>query len=72
MEENINIEIINANLSLFLNENKKILKYEKFDVSISIAKHKIKDEIRKSSIPLNIKSKRMFNDVSQEIGFICP
>jgi len=26
-----------------------------FDASISIAKHKIKDKIRKSSIPLSIK-----------------
>jgi len=30
-------------------------------------KHKIKDEIRKSSIPSDIKSKCIFDDISQEI-----
>jgi len=33
---------------------------------------KIKDEVRKSSISLGKKPKRIFNEVSQEVGFICP
>ncbi|KAL6590792.1 hypothetical protein U3516DRAFT_571236, partial [Neocallimastix sp. 'constans'] len=45
---------------------------KEFDPSISILKHKIKDKIRKSSIPLSIKSKRIFNEASQEMGFMCP
>jgi len=44
VEENINIEIYNH------------LKKE-FDASASILNHKIKDRIRKSSIPLDIKTK---------------
>ncbi|KAL6604412.1 hypothetical protein U3516DRAFT_558150, partial [Neocallimastix sp. 'constans'] len=63
-----------------LNNKREILKYKsllnylekEFDVSISISKHKINDEIRKCSIPLGIKPKGIFNEVSQEIGFICP
>ena len=53
---------------------KNLLNYLKkeFDVPISITKHKIKEEIRKSSIPLDIKSKLIFNEVSQEMGLICP
>ncbi|KAG4085627.1 hypothetical protein H8356DRAFT_1298361 [Neocallimastix lanati (nom. inval.)] len=55
---------------IILNDKKEILRHEslhnhlekEFDVSISIAKYIIIDEIRKSSIPL----------VSQEMGFICP
>ncbi|KAL6621940.1 hypothetical protein U3516DRAFT_861083, partial [Neocallimastix sp. 'constans'] len=43
-----------------------ILKKKKKDASVLIAKHKIKDEIRKSSIPMGIKLKRIFNEVSQE------
>jgi len=42
------------------------LKKKKKDASVLIAKHKIKDEIRKSSIPMGIKLKRIFNEVSQE------
>ncbi|KAG4105623.1 hypothetical protein H8356DRAFT_1302855 [Neocallimastix lanati (nom. inval.)] len=47
--------------------------YDDYDASVSIANHKIKDEIRKSSIPLVIGPKLIFifNEVSQEIGFIC-
>jgi len=43
-----------------------------FDVSMSIAKHKIKDEITKSSIPLGIKPKPIYNEVSHEMRFTCP
>ena len=37
-------------------------------MSISVAKHKIKEEIRKNSIPMVIKPKHIFNAVSQEMG----
>ncbi|KAL6591665.1 hypothetical protein LY90DRAFT_517870 [Neocallimastix californiae] len=42
------------------------------NASKSLIKHKIKDEIKKSFIPSNIKSKRIFDKISQEIGYICP
>ncbi|KAL6635572.1 hypothetical protein LY90DRAFT_510836 [Neocallimastix californiae] len=58
---------------------KEILNYDslhnhlekEFDASISIEKHKIKDEINKKIIPLGIKPKLTFNKVSEEMGFIC-
>jgi len=61
-----------------LKDNKEILKYEnlhnylekEFKASISIAKGKIKEEIRKSSIPLGIKIEFIFKEVSQELEFI--
>ncbi|KAL6607192.1 hypothetical protein U3516DRAFT_555646, partial [Neocallimastix sp. 'constans'] len=65
---------------IILNNKKEILKYERlhnhlekeFDASISIKEHIIKDEIRKSSILLGIDPKRIFNEFSQEMKFICP
>ena len=50
-----------------INDNKDILEYEsehnhlekEFDASVSITKHKIKEEIRKSSIPMNLKPKHI-------------
>jgi len=65
---------------IILNDKKEVLKYEslhnslekEIDVSISVAKHKIKEEIRKNSIPMDIKPKHIFNAVSQEMGLICP
>ncbi|KAG4091534.1 hypothetical protein H8356DRAFT_952454 [Neocallimastix lanati (nom. inval.)] len=65
---------------IILNNKKEVLKYEslhnhlekEIDVSISVAKHKIKEEIKKNSIPMDIKPKHIFNAVSQEIGLICP
>ncbi|KAG4093435.1 hypothetical protein H8356DRAFT_1428721 [Neocallimastix lanati (nom. inval.)] len=57
---------------IILNDKKEVLKYEKIDVSISVAKHKIKEEIKKNSIPMDIKPKHIFNAVSQEMGLICP
>ncbi|KAL6593504.1 hypothetical protein U3516DRAFT_804873 [Neocallimastix sp. 'constans'] len=59
---------------------KEVLKYESLHnhlekeiyVSISVAKHKIKEEIKKNSIPMDIKPKHIFNAVSQEMGLICP
>jgi len=45
---------------------------KEFDASISIKEHIIKDEIRKSSILLGIDPKRIFNEFSQEMKFICP
>ncbi|KAG4105181.1 hypothetical protein H8356DRAFT_1366384 [Neocallimastix lanati (nom. inval.)] len=61
---------------IILNDKKEVLKYEslhnhlekEIDVSISVAKHKIKEEIRKNSIPMDIKPKHIFNAVSQEMG----
>ena len=35
-------------------------------------KHKIKDGIEKSSIPLDIKIKPLYNKISNEMGLICP
>ncbi|KAG4095728.1 hypothetical protein H8356DRAFT_1426740 [Neocallimastix lanati (nom. inval.)] len=65
---------------IILNDKKEVLKYEslhnhlekEIDVSISVAKHKIKEEIKKNSIPMDIEPKHMFNAVSQEMGLICP
>ncbi|KAG4105542.1 hypothetical protein H8356DRAFT_1405925 [Neocallimastix lanati (nom. inval.)] len=65
---------------IILNDKKEVLKYEslhnhlekEIDVSISVAKHKIKEEIKKNSIPMDIKPKHIFNAVSQEMRLICP
>ncbi|KAG4104184.1 hypothetical protein H8356DRAFT_1303905 [Neocallimastix lanati (nom. inval.)] len=65
---------------IILNDKKEVLKYKslhnhlekEIDVSISVAKHKIKEEIKKNSIPMDIKPKHIFNAVSQEMGLICP
>ncbi|KAG4106425.1 hypothetical protein H8356DRAFT_1400216 [Neocallimastix lanati (nom. inval.)] len=65
---------------IILNDKKEVLKYEslhnhlekEIDVSILVAKHKIKEEIKKNSIPIDIKPKHIFNAVSQEMGLICP
>jgi len=65
---------------IILNDNKEVLKHEsshnhpgkEIEVSKSLVKHKIKDEIRKSSIPFDIKLKRTFDEISEEIGYICP
>ena len=53
---------------IILNDKKVVLKYEslhnhlekEIDVSISVAKHKIKEEIKKNSIPMDIKPKHIF------------
>ncbi|KAG4085107.1 hypothetical protein H8356DRAFT_1435640 [Neocallimastix lanati (nom. inval.)] len=58
---------------IILNDKKEVLKYEslhnhlekEIDVSIS-------EEIRKNSIPMDIKPKHIFNAVSQEMELICP
>ncbi|KAL6608601.1 hypothetical protein U3516DRAFT_666493 [Neocallimastix sp. 'constans'] len=65
---------------IILNDKNEVLKYEslhnhlekEIDVSISVAKLKIKEEIKKNSIPMDIKPKHIFNAVSQEMGLICP
>ncbi|KAL6604735.1 hypothetical protein U3516DRAFT_668185 [Neocallimastix sp. 'constans'] len=65
---------------IILNDKKEVLKYEslhnhlekEIDVSISVAEHKIKEEIKKNSIPMDIKPKHIFNAVSQEMGLIYP
>eukprot|EP00833_Pecoramyces_ruminatium_P012295 jgi/Orpsp1_1/1186327/evm.model.d7180000049809.1 len=65
---------------IVLNENKEVIRYKclhnhpgkEFEVSKSLLKHKIKNEIRKSSIPSDIKSKRLFDEISQKMGYMCP
>ncbi|ORY20852.1 hypothetical protein LY90DRAFT_516467 [Neocallimastix californiae] len=52
---------------IILNDKKKVLKYEnlhnhlekEIDVPISVAKHKIKEKIKKNSIPMDIKPKHI-------------
>ncbi|KAL6624150.1 hypothetical protein U3516DRAFT_743822 [Neocallimastix sp. 'constans'] len=54
---------------IILNDKMEVLKYEslhnhlekEIDVSISVAKHKIKEEIKKNSILIDIKHKHIFN-----------
>ncbi|KAL6632825.1 hypothetical protein U3516DRAFT_792000 [Neocallimastix sp. 'constans'] len=58
----------------------KLIKYEnkhthpgkEYDASVSIIKHKMKNEIRKTSIPFDINPKHIYNELSEEIGLICP
>jgi len=65
---------------IILNDEKEILKYDgihnhfkqEFNAVLSLTKYKIKKEIKNSSIPFKIKPKRVFNQISQDIGFICP
>ena len=65
---------------IILNDKKEILKYDsshnhpekEYDISLSIMKHKIKDEIEKNSIPFGIKIKPLYNKISKEMGLICP
>ncbi|KAL6617786.1 hypothetical protein U3516DRAFT_780123 [Neocallimastix sp. 'constans'] len=65
---------------IILNDNKEVLNYDsshnhpgnEINASKSLIKHKIKDEIKKSLFPSDIKSKRIFDKISQEIGYICP
>ncbi|KAG4097069.1 hypothetical protein H8356DRAFT_1338848 [Neocallimastix lanati (nom. inval.)] len=57
---------------IILNDKKEILKHEslhnhlkiEFDISISIMKHKYKEEIRKSSAPFDIKLKKDLETIS--------
>ena len=67
---NIEYKTLNKCKSLIiLNDKKEVLKYEslhnhiekEIDVSISVAKHKIKEEIKKNSILIDIKHKHIFN-----------
>jgi len=45
---------------------------KEIEISKSLVKHKMKDEIRKSSIPSDIKLKRTFDEISKKIGYTCP
>ena len=45
---------------------------KEYDASVSIVKHKMKNEIRKTSIPSDINPKHIYNEISEEIGLICP
>ncbi|KAL6616826.1 hypothetical protein LY90DRAFT_520016 [Neocallimastix californiae] len=52
---------------IILNDNNKVIKYEnkhthpgkEYDASVSIVKHKMKNEIRKTSIPFDINPKHI-------------
>ena len=63
-----------------LNNENQILEYDdshnylenKFGAAKSIAKKKIKDEISNSSIPFNVYIKRKYDDITQDMGLICP
>ncbi|KAL6589406.1 hypothetical protein U3516DRAFT_772122, partial [Neocallimastix sp. 'constans'] len=51
----------------------KCTEYEtekEYDASVSIVKHKMKNEIRKTSIPSDINPKHIYNEISEEIGLI--
>ncbi|ORY31317.1 hypothetical protein LY90DRAFT_512478 [Neocallimastix californiae] len=65
---------------IILNDNNKVIKYEnkhthpgkEYDASVSIVKHEMKNEIGKTSIPFDINPKHIYNEISEEIGLICP
>jgi len=45
---------------------------KEYEASKSIVKHKIKETIRKSPFSLDIRPKHIFNEISQDMGLICP
>ncbi|KAL6605408.1 hypothetical protein U3516DRAFT_757533 [Neocallimastix sp. 'constans'] len=51
-------------------ENKHTHPGKEYDASVSIVKHKMKNEIRKTSIPFDINPKHIYNEISEEIGLI--
>ncbi len=65
---------------IILSNEKKIIEYasshnhpeSKYSVSLSVMKHKIKNEIKKYSNPFNIKRKSVYNEISKEMKFIYP
>ena len=65
---------------LVLNDNKQLIKYEgehnrlemQNEAAMSLIKYKITKEIKNSSNPFEIKTKNIFNEKANEIGFICP
>ena len=69
-----------CNSTIILNKDNSILKYnewhnhpgKKLDASKSILKHKIKNEIRKNTNPFNLKPRNLYNELSQNMGLICP
>ncbi|KAG4105816.1 hypothetical protein H8356DRAFT_1269925 [Neocallimastix lanati (nom. inval.)] len=54
---------------IILNNKNEILNYEDFHNHLE---KEIKEERRKSSIPFDIRTKRIFNEISKEVGFLCP
>ena len=86
IQEFINVPNIKKNNKcksiIILNSEKEVLKYEslqnhpgnEYSVSLSVMKHKIKDEIKNHSNPFDIKRKGLYNEISKEMGFIykCP
>ena len=65
---------------IILNDENEIIRYQDVhnhieqqnEVSMSLIKYKIGNEIKNSSNPFEIKSKAIFNEKAKEIGFICP
>ncbi|ORY29578.1 hypothetical protein LY90DRAFT_512823 [Neocallimastix californiae] len=65
---------------IILNDNNKVINYEnkhthpgkEYDAYVSIVKHKMKNEIRKTSILFDINPKNIYNEISEEIGLIFP
>ncbi|KAG4084205.1 hypothetical protein H8356DRAFT_1436396 [Neocallimastix lanati (nom. inval.)] len=87
MEDNVEIEISETNqgneqiiinkkhkfnFSFQRKDKSKIYRCSEYKTLNKLAKHKIKEEIKKNSIPMDIKPKHIFNAVSQEMGLICP
>ncbi|ORX76137.1 hypothetical protein BCR32DRAFT_304110 [Anaeromyces robustus] len=64
---------------IILNDKYEILKYDsshnhlekKYEATTSLVKHKIKYEIRRSSVPFDIKPKRLYDEISPEMGSQC-
>ncbi|KAG4107141.1 hypothetical protein H8356DRAFT_1417395 [Neocallimastix lanati (nom. inval.)] len=56
---------------IILNDKKEVLKYESLHNHLE-KEIDISEEIKKNSIPMDIKPKHIFNAVSQEMGLICP
>ena len=54
---------------LFDEELAKLEPADKYDW---VYLRRIKDEIRKSSVPFDLKPKRIFDEISQEVGYECP
>ncbi|KAG4084343.1 hypothetical protein H8356DRAFT_1436278 [Neocallimastix lanati (nom. inval.)] len=70
--KNVNLIILNDNNNVIKYENKHTHPGKEYDASVSIVKHKMKNEIRKTSIPFDINPKHIYNEISEEIGLICP
>ena len=65
---------------IIITDNNIVIKYEnkhthpgkEYDTSRSIVKYNMKNEIIKTSIIYDINPKHIYNEISEEIGLICP